>query len=71
MSSDFQSKRRKRMKPSTQNQIEGNIHEVTGKIKEIAGQVTNNPVLVAEGQDERLAGRVQKKVGQLAKVFGK
>jgi uncharacterized protein YjbJ (UPF0337 family) len=37
----------------------------------MAGQVTNNPDLVAEGQNEKLSGQVQKKVGQLEKVFGK
>jgi uncharacterized protein YjbJ (UPF0337 family) len=42
-----------------------------GKVKEKAGQVTNNPKLAAEGQDERLAGKVQKKVGQIEKVFEK
>jgi uncharacterized protein YjbJ (UPF0337 family) len=59
------------MKASTTDQIEGNIHEMKGKIKEKAGQATNNPDLTAEGQDENLAGKVQKKVGQIKKVFEK
>src|ERR1017187_9214617 len=63
--------RSKRMKPSTKDQIKGNLHEVKGKVKETAGQVTNNPNLAAEGQDENLAGKVQKKVGQVEKVFEK
>jgi uncharacterized protein YjbJ (UPF0337 family) len=42
-----------------------------GKVKEKAGQVTNNPGLAAEGQDEKLAGKVQRKVGQIEKVFEK
>jgi uncharacterized protein YjbJ (UPF0337 family) len=33
--------------------------------------VTNNPNLVAEGKDEKLAGVVQKKIGQVEKVFEK
>jgi uncharacterized protein YjbJ (UPF0337 family) len=63
--------RRIHMKPSTTDQIQGNVHEIKGKVKEKAGQATNNPDLVAEGQNENLAGKVQKKVGQIEKVFEK
>jgi len=59
------------MNPSTNDQIEGKFHEVKGKLKETAGQVGNNPDLEAEGQAENLGGKVQKKVGQLEKVFEK
>jgi len=59
------------MKPSTKDQIEGNLHEVKGKVKEKAGQVTNNPTLRAKGKSENLAGKVQKKVGQIEKVLEK
>jgi uncharacterized protein YjbJ (UPF0337 family) len=59
------------MKPSTQDHIEGSVHELKGKAKEKAGQVTNNPNLAAEGQDEKFAGKIQKKVGQIEKVFEK
>ena len=57
------------MKPSTKDQVEGTLHEIKGKAKEAAGRVTDNPTLTAEGQDERVAGTVQKKVGQVEKVF--
>ena len=59
------------MKPSTQDQIEGAINELKGKAKEKAGQVIHNPRLEAEGQDQKLAGKIQKKVGQIEKVFEK
>jgi uncharacterized protein YjbJ (UPF0337 family) len=59
------------MKPSTQDQTEGTLHELKGKAKEKFGQVTNNPNLAAKGQDEKLAGKIQKKVGQIEKVFEK
>ena len=59
------------MKPSTNDQIEGQLHELTGNVKEKAGKVTNNPNLTADGQDEKLAGKVQKKVGQIEKVLEK
>jgi uncharacterized protein YjbJ (UPF0337 family) len=59
------------MKPSTEDQIAGKLHEVKGDLKEKAGQVTNNPNLAAEGQDEKLGGKIQKKIGQVEKVFEK
>ncbi len=59
------------MKPSTQDQAQGNLHEAKGKAKEVAGKLTNNPNLQAEGQDEKFGGKVQKKVGQVEKVFEK
>ena len=59
------------MKQSTQDRITGKIHEVKGDVKEKAGQIANNPDLTTEGQTEKLAGTVQKKVGQIEKVFEK
>jgi uncharacterized protein YjbJ (UPF0337 family) len=59
------------MKPSTKDQVEGAFHEMKGTAKQKVGQVTNNPNLAAEGQGERLAGKVQKKVGQIEKVLEK
>jgi uncharacterized protein YjbJ (UPF0337 family) len=60
------------MNPSTKDEIKGNLHEVKGKVKEKAGQVTNNPDLEAEGKAEHIAGnKVEKKVGQIEKVLGK
>jgi uncharacterized protein YjbJ (UPF0337 family) len=56
---------------STKDQLEGNLHELKGKLKEKTGQVTNNPDLEAEGQGEKIGGKVQKKVGQIEKVFEK
>ena len=61
----------KEMKPSTKDQIKGKLHEVKGKVKEKAGQFTNNPDLEAEGRAEILGGKIQKKVGRIKKVFGK
>ena len=59
------------MKASTKDQIEGNFHEVKGKVKEKAGQVTNNPTLRAKGNAENLAGKIQKKVGQIERILEK
>ena len=59
------------MKPSTEDQIAGKVHEVKGKIKEKVGQLTNDPDLEAEGIGEKIGGTVQKKIGQVKKVLGK
>jgi uncharacterized protein YjbJ (UPF0337 family) len=59
------------MKDSTKDEVKGKAHEIKGAVKEKLGKATNNPNLEAEGQDENLAGTVQKKVGQVKKVFGK
>jgi len=64
-------KRRKQMKPSTKDQMKGYLHKIKGKVKETTGQVTNNPNLAAEGKNEKLTGAVQRKVGQIEKVFEK
>lgn len=59
------------MKSSNRDQAEGSRHEVNGKIKEIAGILSNDIRLEAEGLGEKIAGKVQKKVGQIKKVLGK
>ena len=59
------------MKPSTNDEIKGKLHELKGKAKQQAGQILGNPDLEAEGKGEQLAGTVQKKVGQIEKVFEK
>lgn len=59
------------MKPSIENEIAGKVHEVKGKIKEKVGQLTNDPDLEGEGIGEKIAGKVQKKIGQVEKVFEK
>jgi uncharacterized protein YjbJ (UPF0337 family) len=58
------------MKSSTKDKAEGQYHEVKGKIKEMAGELTDNPKLEAEGINEKVAGKVQQKIGEVKKVFG-
>ena len=59
------------MKPSTKDQAAGKFHEAKGAVKEKAGSVTNNPDLAARGHDEKVAGKIQNKVGQMEKVLEK
>jgi uncharacterized protein YjbJ (UPF0337 family) len=59
------------MKPSTRDEIAGKVHEVKGTIKEKVGELTNDSDLEGEGIGEKIAGKVQKKIGQVEKVLGK
>jgi uncharacterized protein YjbJ (UPF0337 family) len=57
------------MKRSSKDQATGKLHEVKGKIKTKLGRATKNLNLENEGEDEQVAGTVQKKIGQIEKVF--
>jgi uncharacterized protein YjbJ (UPF0337 family) len=59
------------MKSGTQDQAEGTFHKIKGKIKEVAGELSDNPELETEGAAEKAAGKVQEKIGQVKKVLGK
>jgi uncharacterized protein YjbJ (UPF0337 family) len=59
------------MKPSTEDEIAGKVHEVKGAIKEKVGELTDDPDLADEGIGEKIAGKVQKKIGQVEKALGK
>ena len=58
------------MADSTKDKIEGAVHDAKGTIKEKIGRATNNPDLQDKGTAEKIAGKVQKKVGDVEKVFG-
>jgi uncharacterized protein YjbJ (UPF0337 family) len=66
-----QQKKEKIMTQSTKDQIEGKLHQVTGDAKEKAGELLDNSEMAAEGRDESLSGSIQKKIGEIKKVFGK
>jgi uncharacterized protein YjbJ (UPF0337 family) len=55
----------------SRDKAEGTLHEVKGKVKEVAGELSDNPKLEAEGTGEKIAGKVQKKIGQIKKVWEK
>ena len=58
------------MKPSMKDKVNGVFHETKGTVKEMAGEITDNPKLEAEGKVEKIAGKVQEKIGQVKKVLG-
>ena len=59
------------MDSSTKDKAKGGFHEAKGTIKEKAGEATDNPDLRDRGTAEKLSGKVQGKVGDIKKVFGK
>ena len=56
---------------STHDRVEGHGKELKGKIKEGAGKAVGNPDLRDEGRADQAEGKVQRKVGEVKKVFGK
>jgi len=59
------------MKSSTRDAAEGKWHKVKGKIKAIAGELSDDPKLEAGGTNEKMAGKIQEKIGPVKKVVGK
>jgi uncharacterized protein YjbJ (UPF0337 family) len=59
------------MRSSTKDKIKGSLREAKGKVKEESGKAIGNPNLRDRGTDEKIAGKVQKKIGDVKKVFGK
>jgi uncharacterized protein YjbJ (UPF0337 family) len=59
------------MKQSTKDKAQGAFRELKGAIKRKAGKLTNNPRLEAEGIVEKIAGKIQKKIGQAEKAAEK
>jgi uncharacterized protein YjbJ (UPF0337 family) len=57
-------------KTSTTDKIEGDSKIITGKVKEETGKVFRSPNLENKGIAENTEGHIQKKVGEIKKVFG-
>ncbi len=57
------------MKSAENDKVKGTFHQLKGKVKEIAGKVTDNPKLQAKGVAEKTAGKLQKKIGEVKKVL--
>lgn len=57
------------MKTSTQDKAEGHAKDAKGKLKEGAGRIAGRPDIEAEGRGDQAEGKVQKKVGDVKKVF--
>jgi uncharacterized protein YjbJ (UPF0337 family) len=57
------------MKSSTKDHMKGKFHEVKGKIKEIAGDLSNNPEMETEGAVEKISGKIQENIGRVKKFW--
>ena len=59
------------MNSSTHDKVKGTAKEAVGKVKEEAGKAIGNPDLRDRGTAEKVDGKVQRKMGDVKKVFGK
>ena len=59
------------MKSSTKDKIKGAFQESKGKVKEEIGKATGSPDLRDRGTIEKTGGKVQRKIGDVEKVFEK
>jgi uncharacterized protein YjbJ (UPF0337 family) len=58
------------MRSSTKDKIKGSVRQVRGAIKEKAGKASGDADLQDRGTAEKVGGTIQKKVGDVKKVFG-
>jgi len=59
------------MKSSTKDKIKGKVEQAKGAVKEGTGRATRNPDLQDRGTAQKVGGKIQDKVGDIKKVFGK
>ncbi len=59
------------MKKSTQDRIEGTAKQARGNVKVGVGKVIGSSRLKATGTADKIAGKVQKKSGELAQTRGR
>ena len=57
------------IKRSTKDKREGAFHELRGKLRQKVGQLTSDPALEAKGLDEKISGKMQKKIGDLERAI--
>ena len=59
------------MDSSTHDKAQGTAKEAVGKVKEETGKAIGNRDLEDRGAGEKVGGKVERKVGDVKKVFGK
>ena len=57
------------MKESTKDKAKGRLKQARGTVKEKAGKLAGKPDLESRGRAEKVAGKIQKKIGDIKKVF--
>jgi uncharacterized protein YjbJ (UPF0337 family) len=56
---------------STDLKLKGNWNELKGKLKAKYGELTEDDLAYAEGQEEQLLGKVQEKTGETEETLKK
>ena len=56
-------------KENREDRLRGSAREIKGHMKEKTGRALGNRRMEGEGSRERLGGKVQRKVGEVEKVF--
>jgi len=59
------------MDSSNKDKLEGKVDQAKGAVQEKAGRATNNPEMEDRGTANKVGGKIQDKVGDVKKVFGK
>ncbi len=59
------------MKSSMKDRVKGRMSEAKGKVKEKIGKAARDPEMRDRGTAEKVGGKVQRKVGEIKKVFGR
>ena len=59
------------MDSGTTDKVKGTAKELAGKVKQETGRAIGNPDLQDRGTTEKVAGKVDRKVRDVKKVFGK
>ena len=59
------------MDSSNKDKIKGNVDQAKGAVQEKVGRATNNPEMEDRGTANKVGGKIQEKVGDVKKVFGK
>jgi uncharacterized protein YjbJ (UPF0337 family) len=59
------------VKSSTKDKIKGRIDEAKGKVKEKSGKAAGDSDLRDRGTAEKAGGKIQRKIGDVKKVFEK
>jgi uncharacterized protein YjbJ (UPF0337 family) len=59
------------MKRSTENEVNGKLFQIKGAMRQKMGRLMDNPKMEIEGAAEKLAGKLQSRLGQVQKLAEK
>jgi len=59
------------MESSMKEKTVGTLHQLKGKIREVAGMISDSPRLHPQSAGDRIAGKAWPKIGQYNQFWGK